>query len=258
MAKRKIAILGGGIAGLAAAYELTGTQELRDQHEITVYQMGWRLGGKVASGRDEHGRNREHGLHVWFGCYENVFRLTRDIYREWQGPADSPLKSVEDVAKPQIYTPIGVKYNDQFLYFPLNWPLHPGVPGDGHETLWTPREALQAISDLFIKVMRDTAADQIKLRANGMILDAWPAQLKAAARLPERFATILASSLLSADERDRGTTLWERSQTTPLSFGQNAEAAYLLTRALLSVPDAPDHDAAQHVLDLYERALAQF
>ena len=53
---KKIAILGGGIAGLTTALHLSATPELRAQHEITIYQMGWRLGGKCATGRGPAGR----------------------------------------------------------------------------------------------------------------------------------------------------------------------------------------------------------
>ena len=35
---------------IAAAFELTATPELRARHHVTVYQPGWRLGGKCASG----------------------------------------------------------------------------------------------------------------------------------------------------------------------------------------------------------------
>ncbi|NJP08916.1 MAG: NAD(P)-binding protein [Leptolyngbyaceae cyanobacterium RU_5_1] len=49
--KTKIAVLGGGMGSLAAAFELSNTPELRSRYEITVYQLGWRLGGKGASGR---------------------------------------------------------------------------------------------------------------------------------------------------------------------------------------------------------------
>ena len=55
----------------------------RDRFEsITVYQRGWRLGGKGASSRGEHGRIEEHGLHVWIGSYENAFALIRECYAE--------------------------------------------------------------------------------------------------------------------------------------------------------------------------------
>jgi uncharacterized protein with NAD-binding domain and iron-sulfur cluster len=81
MAKTKIAILGGGLGAMAAAYELTCTRELRDRFEVTVYQQGWRLGGKAASGRNAaiSQRIEEHGLHAFLGFYENAFRLMRDL-----------------------------------------------------------------------------------------------------------------------------------------------------------------------------------
>jgi len=59
MAKKRIAILGGGGAALSAAYHLTRTPELRAQHDVTIYQMGWRLGGQGASGRNRDRRSRE-------------------------------------------------------------------------------------------------------------------------------------------------------------------------------------------------------
>ena len=62
-AKKEIAVLGGGAGGLTTAFELTATPELRARHSVTVYQLGWRLGGKGASGRNaDHGnRIEEHG-----------------------------------------------------------------------------------------------------------------------------------------------------------------------------------------------------
>ena len=63
----KVAILGGGVGGMTAAFELTATPELRERYDVTLYQLGWRLGGKGASGRNAraHDRIEEHGLHVW-------------------------------------------------------------------------------------------------------------------------------------------------------------------------------------------------
>ena len=46
----RVAVIGGGIAALTTAFELT-RPELNGQYEVTVYQMGWRLGGKGASSR---------------------------------------------------------------------------------------------------------------------------------------------------------------------------------------------------------------
>ena len=79
--KTRIAILGGGMGSLAAAWYLSDSQELRDHYEITVYQMGWRLGGKGSSGRNCNAgmgdRIEEHGIHYFFGFYENAFHLMR-------------------------------------------------------------------------------------------------------------------------------------------------------------------------------------
>ena len=77
----RVAIIGGGCASMAAAFELT-RPEHRGKYDITVYQVGWRLGGKGASGRGPSGRIEEHGLHVWMGFYENAFRLMRECYTE--------------------------------------------------------------------------------------------------------------------------------------------------------------------------------
>jgi uncharacterized protein with NAD-binding domain and iron-sulfur cluster len=120
------------MAGLSAAYQLTKTQALRDQNEVTVYQLGWRLGGKAASGRDRQGRNLEHGLHVWFGCYENTFQMIQEIYAARTPPPGSRLQTWRDVAKPQTYTPVGVRNEDgTWRYLPLRWPVNGGTPGDG-------------------------------------------------------------------------------------------------------------------------------
>ena len=85
MAKIRIAILGGGPAGLAAAFELSATPALRERFEIDLYQIGWRLGGKCASSRNREarGRNEEHGLHVLGGFYHNVFSQLSPLYEEW-------------------------------------------------------------------------------------------------------------------------------------------------------------------------------
>ena len=49
---QKIAILGGGIGALATAAEITSDPGWQDNYDITIYQLGWRLGGKGASGRN--------------------------------------------------------------------------------------------------------------------------------------------------------------------------------------------------------------
>jgi uncharacterized protein with NAD-binding domain and iron-sulfur cluster len=92
----RIAILGGGIAGLAAAWELSRPDRDDPVGPITVYQRGWRLGGKGASSRGVHGRIEEHGLHVWLGYYENAFRLMRECYAELDRAITDPQAPIRD------------------------------------------------------------------------------------------------------------------------------------------------------------------
>jgi uncharacterized protein with NAD-binding domain and iron-sulfur cluster len=129
MPKKKVVVLGGGIAGLSTAYQLSRTPALQARFDVTVYQMGWRLGGKIASGRDATGRNLEHGLHVWFGCYENSFRMLQEVYAA--RPPGARLKAWTDALKPQTFTPLGVKGNNGWSYWPITWPSNADVPGKG-------------------------------------------------------------------------------------------------------------------------------
>ena len=61
-----------------------GPQGARDDYEVHVYQVGWRLGGKGASGRNplQGQRIEEHGLHIWSGFYDNAFRAMRECFDE--------------------------------------------------------------------------------------------------------------------------------------------------------------------------------
>jgi uncharacterized protein with NAD-binding domain and iron-sulfur cluster len=132
--KEKIVILGGGVGAMAAAFSLTEAPGWQERYEISIYQLGWRLGGKGASGRDasHHQRIEEHGIHVWFGFYENAFRLIRRCFRELpevqQGSYEDPILWGFTPHDPVVlmqkattdgWTPIGV---------PL--PRRPGWPGE--------------------------------------------------------------------------------------------------------------------------------
>ncbi len=59
----RVAIIGGGCAAMTTAWELSRPEHL-GKFDITIYQEGWRLGGKGASGRGANGRIEEHGLDV--------------------------------------------------------------------------------------------------------------------------------------------------------------------------------------------------
>ena len=70
---------------------------------ITVYQRGWRLGGKGASSRGAHGRIEEHGLHVLLGYYDQTFDVMRRCYEALDRPqADPacPIRTWDDAVAP--------------------------------------------------------------------------------------------------------------------------------------------------------------
>lgn len=83
----RIAILGGGMGGLTAAWSLASEPDAEERYSITVYERSARLGGKGASGRDVQQSHRvlEHGLHVLMGFYHESFRLLRDVYQQVEG-----------------------------------------------------------------------------------------------------------------------------------------------------------------------------
>ena len=101
--RKRVAILGAGMAGLAAAWRLSEPGWQDDLESITVYQRGWRLGGKGASSRGPNGRIEEHGLHLWLGYYENSFRLLRECYAELDRPV-RPVTSrpASGMSRPQL------------------------------------------------------------------------------------------------------------------------------------------------------------
>lgn len=142
-APKKIAILGGGMASMAAALELTNAKDWRQQYEITIYQMGWRLGGKGASGRGIHNRIEEHGLHIWFGFYENAFRMIQQVYRENETnrPPGTPLREWTEAFKPANFIAVTDRVSNgseaQWDVWPFHFLPESGHPGDGvQQTFW--------------------------------------------------------------------------------------------------------------------------
>jgi uncharacterized protein with NAD-binding domain and iron-sulfur cluster len=133
----RIAILGGGVGSMTAAYWLTNRlpDDTVPDHDITVYQLGWRLGGKGASGRnaDAGQRIEEHGLHIWMGFYANAFRMMRAVYAELDRPPGTPLATWKDAFKPQTVISMMEKGPDN-QWLRDEWivatPILPGEPGD--------------------------------------------------------------------------------------------------------------------------------
>ncbi|MDL2352413.1 MAG: NAD(P)-binding protein [Pseudomonadota bacterium] len=127
MGKTRVTILGGGLSGLVTAFNLTAPEQ-QGRYEVTVYQLGWRLGGKCATGRNAKisQRIQEHGLHVFMGQYDNAFGMVQELYAEaahppfptWQqGYTQTPAMSLmEDV-------------DGQWIPWVFECPVFPGTPG---------------------------------------------------------------------------------------------------------------------------------
>lgn len=133
--RKKIAILGGGTASLTTAFELTNQQDWKEKFEITIYQLGWRLGGKGASGRGDHGRIEEHGLHIWMGFYDNSFRMIRQAYEELvtEGLRDrnAPMGTWDAAFKKHSFIVIEEEIEDHWEDWVFDCPTNNLVPGDG-------------------------------------------------------------------------------------------------------------------------------
>jgi uncharacterized protein with NAD-binding domain and iron-sulfur cluster len=157
--REHIVILGGGVGACVAAYWLSSTEELRKKYRVTVYQTGWRLGGKGASSRnpEERFRSEEHGPHVWFGFYENAFTTLRRCMEAhhamgWTvGAADDWTGLFEASREGVFYNP-----DDAGNWHPWKVQLdtYPGSPGDDQpqpdvrETLWRAADLLALNLDL--------------------------------------------------------------------------------------------------------------
>ncbi|HMG54635.1 MAG TPA: NAD(P)-binding protein, partial [Kofleriaceae bacterium] len=133
MAKQRIAILGGGMAALTAAFEISNAADWQDHFEITVYQLGWRLGGKGASGRnaDHSERIEEHGLHILLGFYDNAFRVLKACYDELGRPPGAPLATWQDAFKPHSYIVLMEQVRARYVPWPLDFPRNSDEPGTG-------------------------------------------------------------------------------------------------------------------------------
>ena len=127
----RVAVIGGGCGSIAAAFELT-RPEHKGQYDVTVYQVGWRLGGKGASGRGPAGRIEEHGLHLWMGFYENAFRLMRECYAELdRKPGSCPIVDWQDAFYAAPHAGLADRSpNGQWSTWTALLPPGGGLPGD--------------------------------------------------------------------------------------------------------------------------------
>ncbi|MEM7555448.1 MAG: 9,9'-di-cis-zeta-carotene desaturase [Cyanobacteria bacterium P01_A01_bin.84] len=70
----RVAIVGGGLAGLSTAVDLADAG-----CEVEIFESRPFIGGKVGSWVDGEGNHIEMGLHVFFGCYYQLFGLMKKV-----------------------------------------------------------------------------------------------------------------------------------------------------------------------------------
>jgi uncharacterized protein with NAD-binding domain and iron-sulfur cluster len=74
LSRRRVLIIGAGLAGLIAAYTLA-----RRKIAVTVLEASSIPGGKIASWKDHEGDPIEHGVHFWPDQYHNLNRILAEI-----------------------------------------------------------------------------------------------------------------------------------------------------------------------------------
>lgn len=108
--KLKIGIIGAGLAGMIAAMDLADAG-----HDVEIFENRPFVGGKVSSWQDKDGNHIEMGLHVFFGCYYNLFGIMKRT-----GGFDENLRIKEHV---HTFVNEGGKLGALDFQFPIGAPI---------------------------------------------------------------------------------------------------------------------------------------
>jgi uncharacterized protein with NAD-binding domain and iron-sulfur cluster len=150
--RERIAILGGGIASLTTAFELTSQPGWQERYDITLYQMGWRLGGKCATARGPNDRIEEHGIHGFLGCYYNALPMMVDLYKALGRQPGQPLATFEEAFHPDSFMLMWEYQDGAWKQWPFTAPMNALAPGnpDSLPTLthWM-QSVVRLIADMF-------------------------------------------------------------------------------------------------------------
>ena len=106
----KIGIVGAGLAGMVAAMDLADAG-----HQVEMFEVRPFVGGKVSSWQDKDGNHIEMGLHVFFGCYYNLFGIMKRT-----GGFDENLRIKEHV---HTFVNEGGKLGSLDFRFPIGAPV---------------------------------------------------------------------------------------------------------------------------------------
>lgn len=236
----RVAVLGGGVGAMTTAFYLTSTPALRARYDVTVYQMGWRLGGKGASGRNRQAADRieEHGLHIWMGFYENAFQAMRAAYSEADRPASMPIRTIEQAFKPHSYIVLEERLGPDQPWFPwsFDFPAGGDMPGLGQELPSVIEHAELLAKWLMAFWVRNPLAQQLEASAS----DAFEA-------LPDWLEVSLAAAW--SEGRDTINVFFASLGFTTRAQSRVAGLLERLVRLISALPDRPDqHGAGAHQL----------
>jgi uncharacterized protein with NAD-binding domain and iron-sulfur cluster len=210
-----VLIIGGGMAGLSAAWELSRDGWQRAFESITVVERSPHPGGKGASVRSAGGRIHEHGLHVWLGYYDNAFALMRECYEELDRATTDPRCPVQtwrDAFRPSqaigVAQPAGTGWDHWIASFATNRLL----PGERRATGISPagfvERSLTLLWDLLVSLdgsapttmsALSTSSDAPRRERDGADLGQAARRLEIAAMAAgSRLASLLTESPLGA------------------------------------------------------------
>ncbi len=150
-----VAILGGGMGALTTAFELSEGNWTDRFERITVYQRGWRLGGKGASSRGPNGRIEEHGLHVLLGYYDHTFDVMGRCYETLdraQSDPTCPVRTWDEAVAPSSLVGVVDAHDGAWEPWVASFSQTTGRPGGGATRPSGPSPV--ATADLVVRSLR--------------------------------------------------------------------------------------------------------
>jgi uncharacterized protein with NAD-binding domain and iron-sulfur cluster len=236
----RVVILGGGMAGLSAAWRLSEAGWQDRFESITVYQRGWRLGGKGASSRGPNGRIEEHGLHIWLGSYENAFALLREAYGELDRATTdpgAPIQTWDQAMVPGDNLGLAEQWGSEWITWLGTFGRNKMLPGEpdsnGREmtVVGFVQRSLQLVID-FARTQRDA-------QPIGVVLTTSPEQRSYGGLIETVQRAMVAAAMSLANSRGSGRT--------PVRL---LEHALDTIRHTLDYETRPDHKRAWLLISL--------
>jgi uncharacterized protein with NAD-binding domain and iron-sulfur cluster len=162
--KGRIAIVGAGPAGLSAAFHLTSPLHnpgWEERYEVDVYQLGWRVGGKGATGRnpDAGERIQEHGIHVFGNMYFNSFRMLDECYDQVAWDEHDRFRSLPEAFLPSLFVWESEYWDGRWHGRATNFPDNEKLPWEG--SIWPDeRDIVQEVLNVCARRLGDVLIDR--------------------------------------------------------------------------------------------------